>query len=592
MPSPNPSTIGKDDYLDTNESLPDNSPSPALMDRRQLFTILAAAGVGTACFQRALAAQASQVAAVTPAMVKESAWIADLELSEEEINSTTQRIQNALRKFRSLRSVPVGYDVPPALYFSASPLPTANNPKPNRQVKPLPVPLAHDRPEDDRDLAFLPVFHLAELMRTGQVTSMELTKLYLQRLKKYDAHLHCVVTLTEDLALKQAQRADKEIAAGKYRGPLHGIPWGAKDLIAYPPYKTSWGAPYFKDQVLADKATVAQRLDAAGAVLVAKLSLGALAMGDRWYGGMTRNPWKVTQGSSGSSAGSGSATAAGLVGFSLGSETLGSIISPSRRCGTSGLRPTFGRVSRHGCMSLAWSMDKIGPITRSVEDCALILAAIHGADGKDPTAVDRPFEWPATGKRFSELKIGYFETETPAAERDDLAVLRKFGVQLVPIQLPDTPEARPLTVILDAEAATVFDELTRKGITEGLNSWPNTFRQGQFIPAVEYLRANRVRTLLMRQMANLMKQVDAYIGGDDLVITNFTGHPTVVMPDGFRQSADEKVPYSVTFTGQLFGEAQLLTIAQAYQQERGYHLEHPSLLFPPVENQNSPTKEK
>ena len=591
MPSPHSIDPDEKDLSDSNRPLQDNTSRTAAIDRRQLFTMLAAAGVGTACFQRAVAAQVSQTAAVTPAMVQESAWIADLELSEEEINSTTQRIQNALSKFRSLRAVPVEYDVPPALYFSASPVSVANPAKPNRQVTASPIPSAPKRPQDDRDLAFLPVTDLASLVRTRQVTSLELTKLYLQRLKKYDTHLHCVVTLTEELALKQATRADKEIAAGKYRGPLHGIPWGAKDLIAYPGYKTSWGAPHFQDQVLADKATVAQRLDDAGAVLVAKLSLGALAMGDRWFGGMTRNPWKITQGSSGSSAGSASATAAGLVGFTLGSETLGSIVSPCRRCGTSGLRPTFGRVSRHGCMSLAWSMDKIGPITRSVEDCALVFAAIHGADGKDPTAVDRPFQWPAS-RKLSDLKIGYSETDTPVEDREDLATLKKLGVTLVPIKLPDTPQARPLTIILDAEAATVFDELTRKGITEGLNSWPNTFRQGQFIPAVEYLRANRVRTLLMKEMATVMKQVDAYIGGNDLVITNFTGHPTVVMPDGFRQSADDKVPFSVTLTGQLFGEADLLAISHAYQQERGYHLEHPSLEFPPVEDDKSSPRKK
>ncbi|MFP6600898.1 MAG: amidase [Pirellulaceae bacterium] len=587
MPSPYPTAPCEQDLA--YPSGPQAASATPRTTRRNLFKMLAATGIGSACFQRALAAQASQAGAVTPAMVQEAAWIANLELSDEEVSGTAQRIQNALGKFRSLREVPVGYDVPPALYFSASPGPAASTAKPNRQIHASPQPKLK-RPKDDRDLAFLPVSELSALVRTRQVTSLELTKLYLQRLKKYDSYLHCVVTLTEDLALKQAKQADKEIAADKYRGPLHGIPWGAKDLIAYPGYKTSWGAPHFRDQVLDEKATVAQRLDDAGAVLVAKLSLGALAMGDRWFGGMTRNPWKVTQGSSGSSAGSASATAAGLVGFALGSETLGSIISPCRRCGTTGLRPTYGRVSRHGCMSLAWSMDKIGPITRSVEDCALVLAAIHGADGKDPTAVDQSFQWPVA-RKLSDLKIGYCTTEAAIEDRQELTVLKKLGVTLVPIQLPDTPPARPLTIILDAEAATVFDELTRKGITEGLNRWPTTFRQGQFIPAVEYLRANRVRTLLMREMATVMKQVDAYVGGNDLVITNFTGHPTVVLPDGFRQSADNKVPYSVTFTGQLFGEAELLAIAHAYQQETGYHREHPSLEFPtPEDDEPSPRK--
>jgi len=565
-----------------------NQPGSSSIDRRKLLQVLTAGGIGSACFHRALASQATQAGQVTTAMVQQAAWIADLELSEDELTRTTARVERTLDKFQTLREQPVSYDTPPALYFSAAPREPSNNGKIDRHARPIstskPV-----RPAADQDLAFLPVTDLAALLKARKISSLQLTQLYLERLKRYDPLLHCVVTLTEELALKQARRADQEIASGKYRGPLHGIPWGAKDLIAYPGYPTSWGAPHFREQLLDEKATVAQRLEDAGAVLVAKLSLGALAMGDRWFGGMTRNPWKTSEGSSGSSAGSAAATAAGLVGFTLGSETLGSIVSPCRRCGTTGLRPTFGRVSRHGCMSLAWSMDKIGPITRSVEDAALIFAAIHGADGKDPTAVNRSFQWPAS-KKLSDLTIGYFETEASINQRDALAVLRKLGVKLVPVQLPKTP-ARPLTLILDTEAATVFDELTRKGITEGLNSWPTTFRQGQFIPAVEYLRANRVRTLLMKEMESVMEPIDAYVGGNDLVITNFTGHPTVVIPDGFRQSGDDRVPYSITFTGKLFGESTLLALAHAYQQETGVHLEHPNLNLPePPANKKTPGK--
>jgi Asp-tRNA(Asn)/Glu-tRNA(Gln) amidotransferase A subunit family amidase len=408
------------------------------------------------------------------------------------------------------------------------------------------------------------------------VSSVELTKLYLERLHRFNEMLNCVVTFTDDLALRQAAAADREMAAGHYRGPLHGIPWGAKDLIAYPPYKTTWGAPQFKDQVIETKATVARRLDQAGAVLLAKLSLGALAWGDEWFGGKTRNPWNPEQGSSGSSAGSAAATAAGLAAFTLGSETLGSIVSPCRRCGTTGLRPTFGRVSRHGCMALAWSMDKIGPITRSVEDCALILDAIHGADGEDPTAVTRPFHWPSP-RNLASLRVGYFESRREDAERPELDVLRSLGVQLVAIQLPQTPSARPISVVLNTEAATIFDELLRTNNVEGLNRWPNAWRQAQFVPAVEYLRANRARSLLMQAMQKLFADVDLYVGGNDLVITNLTGHPTVVLPNGFRQRNGLKVPTSITFTGKLFGESELMAVAYAYQQATGHHLQRPPL---------------
>ncbi len=311
-------------------------------------------------------------------------------------------------------------------------------------------------------------------------------------------------------------------------------------------------------------------------MLVAKLSLGALAQGDRWFGGMTRNPWNPEQGSSGSSAGSASAVAAGLVGFALGSETLGSIVSPCRRCGTSGLRPTFGRVSRHGCMTLAWRMDKIGPIARGVEDCALILDAIHGADGQDPTVVDQPFSWPPR-RNFRDLRVGYVKGRVPEDERPELAVLRELGVQLLPIELPQDEPIQAVTMMLGTEAGAVFDPLTRAGITEGLNNWPETFRRAQFVPAVEYLRASRVRTKLMHAMRRVMEGVDLYVGGDDLALTNLTGHPTVVLPNGIVERKGRKVPTSLAFTGRLFGETDLLSVAHAYQQKKGNHLDHPTL---------------
>jgi Asp-tRNA(Asn)/Glu-tRNA(Gln) amidotransferase A subunit family amidase len=544
-------------------------------NRRQILKALAAAGVGSAVFRRALAAEAEGAVTVTPEMIRQAEWIAGLKLSEEDRRTTAQAVQQALRDFQTLRRVPLDNSIPPALVFQPATSQPAAEGQPRGTVS-LSTDAAPKRPDSAETLAFLPITSLAALIRTRQISSVELTKLYLQRLRQYDPALHCVVNLTDDLALKQAEQADREIAAGRYRGPLHGIPWGAKDLIAYPNYRTTWGATPFKDQTLDTKATVARRLEDAGAVLVAKLTLGALAQGDRWFGGMTRNPWNPQEGSSGSSAGSAAATAAGLVGFALGSETLGSIVSPCTRCGVTGLRPTFGRVSRHGCMTLSWSMDKIGPLARSVEDCALVFGAIHGADGLDPAAVDRPFSWPLR-RDLRALRVGYVEGRTPAKDSRELMVLRDLGVKLVPIKLPDKLPVNSLRHILTAEAAAAFDDITRKGITEGLNSWPRAFRLGEFIPAVEYLRANRIRTLLMRAMDELMTTVDAYVGGDDLLLANLTGHPTLVLPNGFRKRSNAEVPTALTFTGRLYGETELLALGHAYQQATGFHLRHPAM---------------
>jgi Asp-tRNA(Asn)/Glu-tRNA(Gln) amidotransferase A subunit family amidase len=519
-------------------------------------------------------AQVAKAGKVTPEMIREAEWIAGLELSDEDRATTARSVERAVSSLKAMREVKLANSVPPAVQFEPAPwLPPARDGR-RGTVEPIEGAPAV-RPMSGDDLAFMPLSELAALVRTRQVSSLELTKLYLQRLQKYDPVLKCVVNLTGELALRQAKAADAEIAAGRYHGPLHGIPWGAKDLIAYPGYKTTWGALPFKDQSFPVKATVADRLEKAGAVLVAKLSLGALAQGDRWFNQMTRNPWDPRQGSSGSSAGSACAAAAGLVGFAIGSETLGSIVSPSTRCGTTGLRPTYGRVSRHGCMTLAWSMDKLGPICRSVEDCALVFGAIHGFDGLDGSAVDRPFDWPCR-RELRSLRVGYFEGGA-VEKRADLSVLKELGVELVPIKLPQAPSANPLTLILDVEAAAAFDEITRQNITEGLNSWPHTFRKGQFIPAVDYLRANRIRTQLMQEMRKMMEQVDLYVGGDDLVITNLTGHPTVVLPTGFAKRKDGEVPYSITFTGRLYGESELLAVAHAYQQATGHHLRRPNM---------------
>ncbi len=394
-----------------------------------------------------------------------------------------------------------------------------------------------------------------------------------------------MITLTEERALARAKQADEEIAKGKYRGLLHGIPYGAKDLLAVKGYKTTWGAMPYKDQTIDEDATVIRKLDDAGAVLVAKLTMGALAWGDVWYGGMTRNPWNLEQGSSGSSAGSASATAAGLVAFAIGTETWGSIVSPSTRCGTTGLRPTYGRVSRTGAMALSWSMDKIGPICRTVEDCAIVFDAIRGADGIDQTLIDAPFNY-SPRIDIKKLKIGYLKKlfdekyENSAADAAVLAKLRELGCELVPVELPDYP-VDAISFILSAEAASAFDELTRSGrddlmVRQTRDAWPNVFRASRLIPAVEYIQANRLRYLIIQDMQKL--GVDVWLspsfGGSNLLLTNLTGHPCVVLPNGFDEKGS---PTSVTFMGKLFGEAELLAVAKAYQDATDYHLKHPPL---------------
>ncbi|MBI5464540.1 MAG: amidase [Ignavibacteriales bacterium] len=443
-------------------------------------------------------------------------------------------------------------------------------------------------PLGDDDLAFASVGELAELIRTRAVTSETLTRMYLSRLKKYGPKLECVVTLTESLAIAQARRADQEITGGKYRGLLHGIPYGVKDLLATKDYRTTWGSVPFKEQMIREDATVVRKLEAAGAVLVAKLTMGELAWGDVWFGGMTRNPWNYEQGSSGSSAGPASATAAGLVPFAIGTETWGSIVSPSQRCGTTGLRPTYGRVSRTGAMALSWSMDKIGPLCRSAEDCAIVFNAIYGPDGIDPTVYDAPFNYdPAID--LSKVRVGFYKSAFDSVKKSNrelfAAALKKFeqlGATLIPVELPASLPVDDLHIILSAEAGAAFDELTRSGKDDLLvrqikNAWPNSFRASRFIPAVEYINANRVRTLLIQDMDKLMQTVDVIItppyGGNSLLLTNLTGHPEVVLPNGFNK---EGSLVSICIIGKLFDEATLLSVARKYQEATDYHLQHPS----------------
>lgn len=524
---------------------------------------------------------------VTSRDIESAGKIAGLQFTGKERRLMLENLRRNLRSYQQMREIKLENHVPPSIYFNPV-LPGICLDEASASLSVSEDPEIQV-PENFEDLAFYPVTALAQLIRLHKITSIELTNLYLDRLKKYGPQLECIISLTEELALKQAKKADQEIGAGRYRGPLHGIPWGAKDLLATKGIRTTWGAMPYKDQIIDEDATVVKRLEEAGAVLVAKLTMGALASGDVWYGGKTKNPWNLEQGSSGSSAGSAAATSAGLVAFAIGTETLGSIVSPATRCGVTGLRPSYGRVSRYGAMALSWSMDKIGPICRTVEDCALVFHAIYGPDGKDLTIVNAPFGWDPSSD-LQNIRVGYlkkaFEQKSRTKKNDQatLEALRSLGIELTPVELPDFP-ARAISFILSAEAAAAFDELTRSGkddllVRQGKGAWPNTFRQARFIPAVEYIQANRLRTLLMQKMAIQMKKIDVFVtpsyGGNSLLITNLTGHPSVVVPNGFD---DKGSPTSICFIGDLFEEAKALRIAKVYQDATDFHLQHPSLNY-------------
>lgn len=521
------------------------------------------------------------------AIVTEAENLLGLTFDTAEQRLMQPELVRAVRSYHQLRSKSLDNGIYPAIIFN--PLLPGKEIAESVESQQWFLPEKVARPESDTDLAFMSVGELAYLIRTSQITSTELTRIYLNRLKEYGDTLKCVITLTENLALEQAAEADREIAGGNYRGPLHGIPYGVKDLLAVEGYKTTWGAGPYREQVRDETATVVRKLEEAGAVLVAKLSMGALAMGDIWFEGKTLNPWNMEQGSSGSSAGSASATAAGLVAFSIGTETLGSIVSPSTRCGVTGLRPTFGSVSRSGAMSLSWSMDKIGPLCRSAADAALVFEVIRGSDGEDPAVVDMPFNY--RGKSdMRTLRIGYLKSlfDGDYDSRDnDVAVLQAFrdmGVNLIPVEMDfgDLP-VQSLRIILTAEAAAAFDELTRSDMDtlmtgQGRGDWPNTFRAARFIPAVEYIQANRHRTLLMREMDEIIKDYDVIIApsfrGNQLLVTNLTGHPCCVVPNGFDEGGN---PTSISFIGRLFDEASLLMAARAYQEVTDYDEQHPPL---------------
>lgn len=570
-------------------------------DRRRFFTGAVKAGSAAALFPLLLSemAIAAEAHAITKADIDAAAEVAGLSFSPEQEEMMLEDVQSRLKAYSAIHELNIPNSIAPALDF--------NPVLPGMTFETVRRPTRISKggmvaaPKNIEDAAFYSVRQLAELVQGKRVSSLDLTQMYIARLKRYDPTLHFVVTLTEDRALAQAKEADREIAAGKYRGPLHGIPWGAKDLLSVKGYPTTWGAAGFEKQSFDEDATVVKRLDAAGAILIAKLTLGALAQGDVWFGGMTRNPWKPEQGSSGSSAGAASATAAGCVGFAIGSETLGSISSPSTRCGATGLRPTFGRVPRTGAMALSWSMDKLGPICRSVEDCALVLNTIYGPDGHDRTVHDFAFNWNAD-LDIQKLRIGYFkedfehkpqpdekpedtERRLEAKKFDDAAldVLRdKLKIELIPVELPKLPWSA-MRPILVAEAAAAFDDLTRSGrdrllTAQGKNDWPNTFRAARFIPAVEYVNGNRARMMGLQQMADLFKKVDVIVAptfSTQLLVTNLTGHPAVILPSGFREK--DGTPVSLTFLGALFGEASLLAVARAWEQSTDFHNRHPKL---------------
>jgi Asp-tRNA(Asn)/Glu-tRNA(Gln) amidotransferase A subunit family amidase len=615
-----------------------------MLDRRNFMKTCAGMGLAGTLLPGVLwvQAQAEGAKKITKEMIDRAAAVAGVPISDEYKEMMLENLNDQAKGYEEIYKLRISNSVDPALVFD----PVLPGMKLETERKALrlskaPGIAASGVPKNLEDLCFASVRELAELVRTKKVSSVALTEMYLARLKKYDPTLKFVVTLTEERALAQAKKADAEIAAGKYRGPLHGLPWGAKDLLAVRGYRTTWGAGGFEDQKINEDATVVKRLDDAGAVLVAKLTLGALAQGDVWFGGVTRNPWNTNQGSSGSSAGPASATAAGCVTFSVGSETLGSISSPSTRCGCTGLRPSFGLVPRTGAMALSWSMDKLGPICRTVEDCALILSAIYGPDDKDPSVQPAAFNWDAN-LDWRKLRVGYLKAdferkpddqqtvpkEEPSATPEEqqkreeqkkrreaararaeydrkynnaaLAKLREMGVNLVAVEMPKLPY-QAMVVMLTAEAAAAFDDLTRSGKDKLLTAqkdydWPNTFRSARFIPAVEYIQAARARRMAMREVAKVFQGFDVIVAptqSEQLVITNLTGHPSVILPNGLRGSDAPKPPSddpgdfrnvggpgtmaSLTFLGNLYGEAKLLAFARAYQEATGFHLQHPKL---------------
>mgnify|MGYP000335401508 CR=1 FL=1 len=568
------------------------------IDRRQFVQACSSVGL-SGLFPGALYAQVADEEGEGPPIttdhVAAAEAIAGLSLSPDERSLLVENLNENLNQYEALRAQELPNARAPASTFDprrgGATIPEVSATADGAEVA-LP---SLDRPGTPEDRAFASLPELAHLLRTRKVTSVELTELYLERLRRYDDDLHAVITYTEERALDAARQADKELDAGEWRGPLHGMPYGAKDLLAVEGYKTTWGAIPYQEQQIDETATALQKLDDAGAVLVAKLSLGALAWGDVWYDATTKNPWNLDQGSSGSSAGPAAAVAAGCVPFAIGSETLGSIVSPSTRCGVTGHRPTFGTVSRHGAMALSWTMDKLGPIARSALDCALVYDVLRGADPKDPSTVDAPFPF-AADQPVDAFRVGYLESafeedyDNKAADQETLAVLRNLGVDLVPVAWETDVPVAALLNTLDVEAAAAFDELTRSGgtddmVRQGENTWPNVFRTARFVPAVEHVQMSRLRVDLMEQAHDTIQDLDVLVspsfGGNTLGITNLTGHPCVCLPNALRPVEEgpdvRRQPGSISLVAPLYQDHKALRLAHAVQQETDIHTRRPPI---------------
>src|SRR3954468_11761536 len=595
--------------------------------RRRFLAYFASAGLSSTLLPGVLWARVQEEKAdrITSAMLKDALAIAGLEFTDEQRQQILSGVNQNLTRYAELRTIQIDPNIAPPLYYS----PLVPGTRLDRVAKPFRPSAAPSlrRPATLEDVAFWPLAHLAQLLKTRQVTSVELTRMYLDRLSRFNATLNFVVTYTDELAMQQAQQADREIAAGKYRGPLHGMPWGCKDIIAVPGFPTQWGSGAFKGQVIDTEATVVRLLREAGAVMLAKLTTGELASGDQWFGGRTNSPWDPTEGSSGSSAGPASATAAGCVAFGIGTETSGSILSPSTICGVTGLRPTFGRVSRYGAMTLSWTQDRLGPLCRTVEDCALVFHAIARTDEQDLSVIDLPFNWDAD-LDVRKLRVGYLAAgfEEPARhadwKRNDAQVLetvKALGVTPEAFELPSMP-VNVTGGILGAESGASFDEFVRSGRDKDLTNKgrSNGMRQSRLVPAVEYLQTQRVRAMIMRQFAATVSKFDVYIapyidmraggagaggagraGGagtagvaataagdgtpptpppsairDHFQVANLCGYPAVSVPNGF--TADGR-PTSITFLGRLYNEAEILAVARVYQERAGWLARRPPL---------------
>jgi len=526
----------------------------------------------------------SQTKADSIQLIRNALKLYDLEFTAAEADSMLDNVNYDLSLYKGMHRTLPANDIPFPFAFNPAPfgyVVPGKQEKIDWELVPTQLPANKD------ELSFYSIPQLAFLIKNKKISAVELTKFFIARLKKWSDTLQCTITLTEALAMQQAKQADDDLSKGIYHGLLHGIPYGLKDLFAVKGYKTTWGSTPYKDQTIDEDAFVYQQLKKAGAVLCAKLSLGALAYNNKWFGGETKNPWNLQQGSSGSSAGSAAATAAGLLPFAIGTETLGSIVSPSNRCGTTGLRPTFGSVSRSGAMVLCWSLDKIGPICRSAEDAAIVFAIIKGNDGKDAGAADHAFNY-KTKTDIKKLKIAYaenyFRKSNNEAEWKVIEVFRSLGADVKAIDFPDSTlyPVNLISIILNAESAAAFDELTRTNRDDLIERqdkdfWPNSFRAARTIPAVEYINANRYRSILCKKMADFMKDYDVVIvptfQGSQLSITNLTGNPVVCLPIGFNKNGN---PYSITLIGKLYDEASILETAKAYQDKTNYNKLHPA----------------